>query len=407
MLYLDVKNAFDDLAQLLYLKHQTIRQITGKASITSALLNLTNSFFQFSSSLRFIDRDDCDKTLIAALEVVNMDMREASDPRDHYFGILGVVSRTSIESQELRSLSYQHSTVDIYTAMAHTLYKEHGLEVLAYCYAIRFERSPDGENNKTASVSRLPSWVPNWGGGWIAPLQDRLIFRNANRYRASSLGGETPSASFAIDGASLKVKGILLDRVRIIVPSWDNSHEGLPRRETMRRCWAPWISVILDLLGDSDIYPDQRARLIAIFRTSSADCVRGIPGVGGLRRTTLDHRTLFDGLVSEYLLNTTGDTALHESPTDICDYIDMTSRPLRHWKVIITEKGHLGLGRPTCRPGDAVCIINAASTPYILRPITSNEEVQKSTLVGEAYIHGFMDGEFVPTAINTRTFALV
>ena len=77
------------------------------------------------------------------------------------------------------------------------------------------------------------------------------------------------------------------------------------------------------------------------------------------------------------------------------------------WKVLITEKGHLGLGRPTCQPGDVVCIFHSASTPHILRHIISTEDVQKSTLVGEAYIHGFMDGECMPAASDTRIFTLV
>ena len=166
-------------------------------------------------------------------------------------------------------------------------------------------------------------------------------------------------------------------------------------------------SVILDLLGDSDIYADERARLHAVFRASCADCVREIPGVGVPRRTIPDDRALFDELATEYQLITAGDTALHASSTDMYDYIDMIDQILRCWKVLITEKGHLGLGRPTCEPGDVICIFHTASTPYILRPVQSNEEVQKSTLIGEAYVHGFMDGECVPAASDTRTFILV
>lgn len=408
MLSLDAKNAFEDLARLLYLKHQIIRQVTEKAHVTSALMKIINSLFQFRASFRFINQGDSDKTLLAALEVVNMDMREASDPRDHYFGILGLISLKSIESQELRSISYRNSTADIYKAVARTLYKEHGLEVLAYCYTVQNETSSDEGNKTPALVFSLPSWVPNWAGGWIVPLQDRLILKSSPFYRASSLGNETSGASFAIDGALLKVKGIMLDRVRITVPSWDDSHAGLPWREVMRRLWAPWISEILHVLGDSGIYADQRARLHAIFRTSSIDCVRAIPGVGGLLRTNSDHRALFDELALVYQLITAGNTGWLASSYDIYDYIDMIDRFLRHdWTVFITEKGHLGLGRPTSQPGDVVCIFHTASTPYIIRPIVSNEETQKSTLVGEVYIHGFMDGEYVPAASETRTFTLV
>ena len=408
ILYLDVRKAFDDLAQLLFLKHRSMRQSSEKVTITLLLSNLTTFFFRISVSIRFIDQDESSKTLIAALDVANRDMREASDPRDHYFGILGLVPLTSTESQQLRSLSYKNSTVDIYKAVAHVLYEKHGLEILGYCYAIPSETSLHGGNEKTAPVLSLPSWVPNWAGGWIVPLQQRLSVRSANCYRASSFRSQTSSARFAIDGGSLKVKGIVLDRIRILKPFWDDSQGGLPRSETMSRFWAPWISAILDLLGDSDVYADQRARLHAIFRTSIADCVHDIAALGGLRRTNSDHRTLFDELASEYQSIIAEDPEWHASIPGVDDYIDLLCRFLsRHWKLLITDKGHLGLGRRTCRSGDVVCVLHSASTPHILRPVVSNEEVQTSTLVGEAYIHGFMDGECVPAASDTRIFTLV
>ena len=317
MLYLDVKGAFDDLAQLLFLKHQSIRQTPDKVMITHTLSYLASFFFRISASLRFLALDERSKTLIAALDFVNEGTREASDPRDHYFGILGLVGLKSMESQELRSLSYKNSTADIYRAMAQVLYEKHGLEILGYCYAIPPGTSLHGWNKKPTPVLSLPSWVPNWAGGWIVPLQQRLSYRSVDRYRASSFGSQTPSASFAIDDVLIKVKGIVLDRVRMLISFWNDSLLELPRGETMSRFWAPWIPVILDLLGDSDVYADQRARLHAIFRTSSADCAHPIPGFPELCRTNSDHRALSDELASAYQSIIAGNTEWHASSADM------------------------------------------------------------------------------------------
>lgn len=60
-------------------------------------------------------------------------------------------------------------------------------------------------------------------------------------------------------------------------------------------------------------------------------------------------------------------------------------------KPFITERGYIGLGPRYLQPGDALCILFGARVPHVLRPRT---EGQRGYLfVGEAYVHGIMDGE--------------
>ena len=58
-----------------------------------------------------------------------------------------------------------------------------------------------------------------------------------------------------------------------------------------------------------------------------------------------------------------------------------------------TRFGYMGMVPPLCKPGDVVCIILGAQTPYIIRRSTDDESTYE--LVGECYIHGMMDGEMV------------
>jgi len=60
--------------------------------------------------------------------------------------------------------------------------------------------------------------------------------------------------------------------------------------------------------------------------------------------------------------------------------------------VIISEKGYLGLAPMGTQEGDAMCIVPGASVPFILR---KDQEPNLSTMVGESYVHGVMDGELV------------
>ncbi|CAH0017910.1 unnamed protein product [Clonostachys rhizophaga] len=68
-----------------------------------------------------------------------------------------------------------------------------------------------------------------------------------------------------------------------------------------------------------------------------------------------------------------------------------------------TSDGYLGLGPSTMAPGDAVYVIAGGCTPFILRErpgdITSSSDEPEAkpeySLIGEAYVHGLMNGEIM------------
>ena len=71
-------------------------------------------------------------------------------------------------------------------------------------------------------------------------------------------------------------------------------------------------------------------------------------------------------------------------------------------KSFITERGYIGLGPRYLQPGDAVCVLFGARVPHVLRPRT---EGQRGYLfVGEAYVHGIMDGEGIRDNSESREF---
>lgn len=64
--------------------------------------------------------------------------------------------------------------------------------------------------------------------------------------------------------------------------------------------------------------------------------------------------------------------------------------PLR--RVMATANGYLGLVPRAAQQGDQVWLFSGGRTPYILRP---TDRPGQFTFVGEAYVHGIMDGEAV------------
>jgi hypothetical protein len=57
----------------------------------------------------------------------------------------------------------------------------------------------------------------------------------------------------------------------------------------------------------------------------------------------------------------------------------------------MTRKGFIGLGPLSTKPSDQVFTFKAARVPFVLRPA---DPLGPFNLIGEAYVHGFMNGEF-------------
>ncbi|KAJ5722251.1 hypothetical protein N7488_000286 [Penicillium malachiteum] len=59
------------------------------------------------------------------------------------------------------------------------------------------------------------------------------------------------------------------------------------------------------------------------------------------------------------------------------------------------ETSLYGLCPPDTKNGDHVCILFGCSVPVILRPLKSANMDEEYVIIGEAYIHGKMNGEAV------------
>jgi hypothetical protein len=68
----------------------------------------------------------------------------------------------------------------------------------------------------------------------------------------------------------------------------------------------------------------------------------------------------------------------------------------------ISENGYVGLVPEHTRPGDRICVIFGAIVPFVLRKVLGGE----FEIVGEAYVHGIMDGEAMDMALGMEEFCL-
>jgi hypothetical protein len=87
--------------------------------------------------------------------------------------------------------------------------------------------------------------------------------------------------------------------------------------------------------------------------------------------------------------------------TDCQGYV-IAMEYLHNRRPFLSTKGYVGLIPAHSEPGDLICIIFGAIVPFVLRKLQNGQY----ELIGEAYVHGIMDGEFMETCPISEIFHL-
>lgn len=108
----------------------------------------------------------------------------------------------------------------------------------------------------------------------------------------------------------------------------------------------------------------------------------------------------------ERVLDAWWNIALNPSAPTLADNFALRDDPIEKtvWSAstersfIFTRSGSMGLAPNWCKPGDAITIMAGGIVPIVLRPVnqmdsTGEDGVPCFEVVGEAYVHGFMDGQ--------------
>jgi hypothetical protein len=110
-----------------------------------------------------------------------------------------------------------------------------------------------------------------------------------------------------------------------------------------------------------------------------------------------------------------------QSGPRVRNYLDkvMERAPSLFWKAMqagvvgrcfcVVGDTYMGLAAPLSRVGDVVVVLYGGNVPYVLRHIRSpSKDEQLWELVGEAYVHGVMEGEVLNRIdLNERSFTII
>lgn len=333
----------------------------------------------------------------------------ASDPKDRVYGILGILPQ---EIHDRLEVNYQLSIKQIYIDVVQILLDSGHMDVI--CEAIHFPPQISNAN--------LPSWVPDWSYDPMSrslaslplsfsagsreppsfrfykehlapPTRSKLLIAGVRIGTIDIHGMAVSTHSRAADYcmAFLQWRVLLLQRFGIDYGSGDDSEDN-------RRCRAASCE-------------HQRRFCLTLSLGQPARTDSAVAGVESVSKETdwvrKCYRIFAETIKAQLpLLPIDEDLmAFAEMGGDMEPEVarqflqDSFAKYMMGRCFCITDSGSLGLGSGAMAHGDVVVVPYGCSTPVLLRPEGYSSEnrdgwrTQEYRFVGDAYIHGYMDGE--------------
>ncbi|KAK2814133.1 hypothetical protein FQN50_000537 [Emmonsiellopsis sp. PD_5] len=314
---------------------------------------------------------------------------KASDPRDKVFALLGLMCRNGASANSkpraaMIKADYTKAIEDVYReAAAYIITDEQSLKVLTNEYP------PNARE-----IQNMPSWVPDWSAN-SKPLHP--LIRQSNRLSTLIRGDIHCTAT------SLFVNGHIFDTITYASEVFTAGNEHFILRNLINMMKSRTTTTTTS-------YP-YKSHNEALCRTLIANNANLRPALSEAERyffyllrdrmTTVHipifQEDFFNDL--EYLLHPDAEVAEKKEP-----YLRELRRTMYDRAFFTTRKGYMGIGpkgKTRVRVGDQVVVLGGGFTPFILRGGKSDVggigggSTGWYTLVGESYIHGMMEGEFL------------
>ncbi|KAE9378931.1 HET-domain-containing protein [Stipitochalara longipes BDJ] len=339
-------------------------------------------------------REQFKKRELGLLEIVSVNsLREASDPRDLIYGILGIVNvKASIEI----GVDYSNSVARVYRDFAKlVILDSKRLDILLLVHN-------DGSN-----MEGLPSWVPDWSKALKRHmhLHRRSMLINRGLWDADRL--RTPQCSFAGEDRFVVIAGLNIGCIsRTRASAYKGEDDKL---ECIADTFFDWLSIINNTGGDMYENALALAEILAAGKYRSKGRYRSkLEALIGafVRLAAQKPADSIDVRLKEYLRF---NNELFESKDEIDVwkevYISNASNCTWDRCLILSDSGSFGLAPGIAVEGDILCIPLGCMSPVILRPCEDYY-----TLIGEVRVHGFMHGEAITLLekgeLNVQNFEL-
>ncbi|KAF1829547.1 hypothetical protein BDW02DRAFT_509686, partial [Decorospora gaudefroyi] len=250
----------------------------------------------------------------------------------------------------------------------------------------------------------LPTWAIDFASRNLLGARQLKWWNHSHRYQTFMAGGDQSLRLDTVkDGEVIALTGVLVDEIRHI----NQVYEALDNEPlSSHRIWEI-ISSAKQLVSD---YADS-ATLTEAYPGTSSDTWRSawwrtLIGDLVMRRMPVErankpaHEAHFASMYESLQRNgrQTSSNILYES---LCGMVP-------NHAFFITKNGYMGMGPPHVQAGDQVWVLYGGHVPFVMRralanPSGADSDYHGLDLVGDAYVHGVMDGEAVRDGHQTQT----
>jgi heterokaryon incompatibility protein (HET) len=338
---------------------------------------------------------------------------QASDSRDMVYGLLNLSRDADVPEFAPK---YSQEPEELYLELGQLFIQRNELLDVLCRAGIGYLRK----------INTLPSWVADWS---CVPLVFPLSWRPYNT-------SKDKHASFRLlNPRHLSVTGVHLDKISL-------TSEYVAEEPPPGHAFDEGLALIF-LLDDAEellfslpeVYVTGQSREEAFWRTLIGDTTddheldlkRYLDSIGlspyahsnRTRPASHDYGVLFKQLqrcreIFRLLKITKGtkwDDIMQRDPAELNSLLQSRAQEFREAfyaiyldrrfisnltsftqgrKFATTDKGYMAMVPPLCKSGDDICVIYGAKVPFAIRRCTGLDMFE---LVGECYVHGFMDGE--------------
>ncbi|MCJ1360241.1 MAG: hypothetical protein MMC33_010244 [Icmadophila ericetorum] len=325
----------------------------------------------------------------------------ASDPRDKFYALCGLSSDSGPDGLNIEP-DYTLSNRDVYTKVA--------VAMLKNCSKLDVLSVPKVPGK--SEVSNLPSWVPDWS---VSDFSRSFRYPNVSggyplQHQATP-GYLRPDITIDDTSNSIAISGHLVDRIAAVGelynPSTDEDISWLqmtfwcmPSQQKVFNNWeniasarskisyangediidAYWKTLALGQIGSTPESLTAAKEEYLLWERYFREFMRYLP---------LTYIVWVFPLLSLFLYIFLGIShLLSGTPSDKVINFRYRIMFLTQRRICKTEKGYIGVVPRMAQKGDFVGLFKGGAVPLLLRTEGSNWQ-----LVGDAYIHGIMNGE--------------
>ncbi|GKT54220.1 heterokaryon incompatibility protein [Colletotrichum tofieldiae] len=320
--------------------------------------------------------------------------RDCTDPRDKIYGFLGLEAVN--KSSPSRSPDYSLQVSDVYAqATRDFIATEKQLTVFS-------QLLPRCAPHKSSISDDLPTWAPDLTAAAAPQVSIDMYTRMTNLRLYNATASGTLSIGRRADIRKLSLMG------RIVGTIGSSLGEPCPADHradaNIYYAWRQFAKVD-DKYEEAYAGQTHVAYGDAFWQTLCASVVPAHSRVTDygdvVRSDPKGHRGLHDSWWHSLLPDDDTDARKnlqidHKiTANEIAQFFSCVSiaTTMRRFFVEEREHGWMGLVSQDAMEGDRIAVVDGGRVPYVLRP--SREEPGCWSLVGDAYVHGIMDGEGV------------